>query len=1056
MDNQSSKQSDTAPKAAVRREENPSGGFWDHQVPRYGWIHTSDRKSPKYKPELLLVFVHGIMGSALGTWGELPEQILAGADMDADAFTFEYAAGPLHRCSIETASEDLHTALRILYPTVDGERASTIADSGWRNIIFITHSLGGLVSRYMLWQEAKAIAGLPNADDSVFTDALWPRTRAMVNVAVPHRGGHVLLTVPLFALYHLFFAVAAPLLFLARLVQLDVDFGYQSFVYQLLYRNCFLRRLNEGYLQCDQALLSRTLPCPGRLEISARGDGAVASRTFHTDRLIDHVRLKGNHSTVKGALTSDRETGIGLQRIKKLVEHYCGTEYLIAQRSHIRTIGLDRQAGVGALLVETGCATAGFSQQDVHDRLVTALTSPMTVQGALLVMGDAGVGKTTVLRKVTKTLSVRLLNDAACTSPLAVLYALQQVKLDSADLAELNAVAAKEDPKLLLRIILRRWAAWVSNELAFPGAVPPEWLCDKLVSHRGARQMIVLLDGLDEFLLNNPHVEISRFQILFRACQSASHFRLVGGIRSSHRAANVLKNEAGSTFLIGQLTAEEAARVFPQLKGVLRDLQQRGDMDEDVWRLLLSILILKNIATIENLSTDMLSSRTRVVATALQGLIRGSELTLSMPDTNEQQWNYILAFIGWAAYRSQGVHYDVKELREETLAIVRNWTNCYEPDLAAALQLLENEEVFERAMAKTVFYATGPTRVRFQHLEWSNHLAARYAAVAWENHHFAELVPIVCTLPIVKAAAELLIESRVTVALAKMVLAAARPQIVEYLRSNFYAIVCNGVMPVDAQALQFLIRDLPEAGPISRIVFFNGFGVRTLMSRQEGRDESGEDIRREFFELARRTVEDFRQRWQQNGEWHLQPGLPEAVVASTAWNYLDAFHRIFGIAAPSADAWPCLGAANGALAAQEAEALPVISTGGPAPEAREEHEAVQASWITLVEYMPRDLNRLINGLHYAFFLLVAKKYRVHVTQVNQVLRGLFLDQAVRDLFYSYDEAPRLREVYDNLRGIYLDTIGGANDFSIDQDEDDADTRLNLNPKSVKVAENGSR
>ncbi|MGH2398172.1 MAG: esterase/lipase family protein, partial [bacterium] len=133
----------------------------------------------------LLVFVHGLFGDCRRTWGEMPRWVLNNAGVDLDVTSFDYPAQFWERSSIEQATYDLKTWLSTEF-------------SGHRHLIFVTHSVGGLIVKHLLREE---FCGIQRAIDAGVFDysssgpgTLWLRTRHVVNVAAPHQGGAPLLT----------------------------------------------------------------------------------------------------------------------------------------------------------------------------------------------------------------------------------------------------------------------------------------------------------------------------------------------------------------------------------------------------------------------------------------------------------------------------------------------------------------------------------------------------------------------------------------------------------------------------------------------------------------------------------------------------------------------------------------------------------------------------------------------------------------------------------------------------------------------------------------------
>ena len=109
--------------------------FWSETC-RYGHIHRTHPVTTTNR-RCLVVFVHGLFGNSLKTWGKMPEWVLTKAGVDCDVISFDYPSKPWERSSLEQAADDLAVWL-------DNEFNSH------RHIIFITHSTGGLVVKQLL------------------------------------------------------------------------------------------------------------------------------------------------------------------------------------------------------------------------------------------------------------------------------------------------------------------------------------------------------------------------------------------------------------------------------------------------------------------------------------------------------------------------------------------------------------------------------------------------------------------------------------------------------------------------------------------------------------------------------------------------------------------------------------------------------------------------------------------------------------------------------------------------------------------------------------------
>jgi hypothetical protein len=112
----------------------------------------------------LVVFIHGLGGSAAGTWKQFPALIAADAELAAqyDVATFEYDSGGFGaKPSLANVAAILKTELDNRYP-------------GYAEVALIAHSQGGLVARYYIAERINS--GQPL------------RAKRLLTFATPHQG----------------------------------------------------------------------------------------------------------------------------------------------------------------------------------------------------------------------------------------------------------------------------------------------------------------------------------------------------------------------------------------------------------------------------------------------------------------------------------------------------------------------------------------------------------------------------------------------------------------------------------------------------------------------------------------------------------------------------------------------------------------------------------------------------------------------------------------------------------------------------------------------------
>ena len=110
----------------------------------------------------------------------MPQWVLDAAGLDLDVASFSYPSRLWERTAITPAADDLKTWLETEL-------------KGYRHLLFVTHSTGGLVVKEMLRRAYRDGRGLSPDSDPDALPSLWLRTRRIINIAVPHRGGDPLM-----------------------------------------------------------------------------------------------------------------------------------------------------------------------------------------------------------------------------------------------------------------------------------------------------------------------------------------------------------------------------------------------------------------------------------------------------------------------------------------------------------------------------------------------------------------------------------------------------------------------------------------------------------------------------------------------------------------------------------------------------------------------------------------------------------------------------------------------------------------------------------------------
>ncbi|MGD9727326.1 MAG: esterase/lipase family protein [Nitrospiraceae bacterium] len=122
-----------------------------------------------------VVFVHGLTGDAKGTWGTEPywPEVLANQHPNARVWSYGHKAPMFNLSDANGVKKELQdTSTQLL-------SALTRHDVGKKPLVFITHSLGGLIVKAAIRQDQNSPVGRPTYRQG---------TRAVVFIATPHSG----------------------------------------------------------------------------------------------------------------------------------------------------------------------------------------------------------------------------------------------------------------------------------------------------------------------------------------------------------------------------------------------------------------------------------------------------------------------------------------------------------------------------------------------------------------------------------------------------------------------------------------------------------------------------------------------------------------------------------------------------------------------------------------------------------------------------------------------------------------------------------------------------
>ena len=274
--------------------------------PQRIWARVSDESYGRYyqssvegHPDLLVVFIHGITGDSVRSWGEVPNRLREatwkpgdpGRTVEFDVLSIGYPASVLNYATIEKG------AFEFLKPTL--ERGNF---RDYTHLVFVVHSTGGLIVKLALFTEMKkwlkdmdAISHIDIIRGELykkFKCSLLRSSREIINIAVPHSGGSpitwlaVLAYPPLFVLVFVWVGLLRRVPLIGWLFPLreGYSYGYNWITWQLRPASQDLVDLETNYRalvrRFDELRFPRPLSGRGRRKRrrDCRPKGAIALR----------------------------------------------------------------------------------------------------------------------------------------------------------------------------------------------------------------------------------------------------------------------------------------------------------------------------------------------------------------------------------------------------------------------------------------------------------------------------------------------------------------------------------------------------------------------------------------------------------------------------------------------------------------------------------------------------------------------------------------------------------------------------------------------------------
>ncbi|MEO9484379.1 MAG: hypothetical protein ABJG47_13060 [Ekhidna sp.] len=998
----------------LNKDKKKIKGFWTEIIDK-SLFHsgmTGDRSS-------LVVFIHGLRGSAIKTWGGLPKLVIDKTGSDFDILSFSYEKGAFHQADIETAATNLRKLL-----------TETLAN--YMHLIFIAEDVGGLILKELFYEDSNVLS---KKKSNSKLPAIVGRTREIINFSVPHSGIKKYLKSYLDVL-RIINIISQPLLKLLKSINRQwSNLGKNELFNQVRYDRQYTTDLNGRFNSALKKISVSNLPTPRITDFVF--DDNYSSQTDHHYQEVEKI--------AKYNFSSKTTNSSILQMIVNRVEPYIDNPLMAISYATVRRSRLlDENISLSSRESENNFVSKSDSikelssnyrsrtdvkgsQIDIYDALDKSFSSDNNTD--LIVTGGAGVGKSVLLRTVAKNLSIKYLESRG-TTPLCMLIPLQQVVFTN---DELDSVNSNETGTIELKLLMDHWSSFgkivLSDQYEEKACSSPSSKIDidnwsniiaklnssYLLESIYKRKTVLVFDAIDEWLVNNPNADTHFFlRIRQKLSSNYDKTQIVIGVRSTVPTINLLTTNS-NTFEILPLAEKDAERLFPGTGKLFSKIEE-----DELRILMLTPLILGRIGpVIKSISVSEISTRIGILRTALKALVQSSQLPMLRLSNNESYhedvWINALSVIAWIFYRSNKGVMNQQDLKEDAEVLKSNWNRNSVPfseDMKSAFDLISDSKGMRAIRFKTVLTAVGSAGMRFLHREWQDSLVANYLALSVYGRMGSELEYRAFNKQIYRDASLLLagimnkqetaIDDRWIKDMYGERISSASP----IALMSLAATLGNGPVPIMRSCYKFLAgaaikNDYPE---VSRLTVISSFGMRLLRNEK---DDKNWDF---LFEDSLKTLEQMAA---------LDDSLSRRVSASMAWCYLMLLNiRFKNKKELKITPWPTLNATSkqGLRIAEQSECVWKVSKNKI--EVTPPHRTFQIASVHYALVVKNIKDEEISLVHYLFLACAALQADAAVGEVYSLLKTVFSEESgLRERVDSF-EVKEVREIFDSCYSVY--------------------------------------
>lgn len=613
-----------------------------------------------------------------------------------------------------------------------------------------------------------------------------------------------------------------------------------------------------------------------------------------------------------------------------------------------------------------------------------------------VITGTAGIGKSVLLRISARRLATMCLRGIAGAS-LPIFFPLSQF----------NITVSDSDPERIWAALVDEWVAWVNDLLSSNStadersrsdflSIDRKWVYNQLRYSPST----LILDSVDEFMLNHPHLALTDFVLFLRFLRNEfgenQHFLTLVSMRTSARDATLIAESDSQVLTLRGMSRSEASALFPSAMSRVGRAS-----DTAVQELLLTPLILSAIEESDlPLQPDAYLNRAALIHAALAAIIALLRRDWSGTPYSTNSWINALSLIAWFQYRELRGDVDGNRLAELTTRELEVWADNSSDGGAAevidGLSILFDERSRSTLLRRSIFFQVRENSYRLTHKEWGDYLVSRYAVLCVRYQQFDDLAVRALNHDIYIMAGQQLQEHDTDQQTVAALVQRASSNGRFLILGNFAQMLGDSFAPIAADVLDREILAKLHSFPIVvRFALLSALSSRLLLD--DRMDTSSQRFRR----ILLRALEKYSQDKSEN-----------VLVKSMSWCFLRAMTNTLG-------PWPGLWGNDGECN----EALTVVADrDGEQFTVSGWQRSVQTAFMRIQFYATEIPSRTISTIHYLYPIVLAYNRGVPLDRTVIVELPSLLSDPRLDAVYRKCPVPEVKLIWNRCQELFRDSI----------------------------------